>query len=69
MFSQFAPLVVGDDSKNYQTTRKLQTIIQRNLWDIAVNLKFIGKERSECGAIKGMTVNGCKGSKETFGNL
>ena len=31
MFGQFTPLVVGDDSRNYQTVRKLQTIIQRNL--------------------------------------
>ena len=38
MFGQFAPLVVGDDSRNYQTVRKLQTIIQRNLLHIAVNI-------------------------------
>ena len=29
-------------------------------------LLILGKERSECGAIKGMTINQCRGTKETF---
>ena len=30
---------------------------------------ILGKERSECGTKRGITVNRCKGTKETFGNL
>ena len=30
---------------------------------------ILGKERSQCGKHRGITVNRCKGTKETFGNL
>lgn len=37
MFSQAAPLVVGDDSKNYQTIRKLYENSQQD-WEITVDM-------------------------------
>ena len=60
---------MGDDSKNYQTFRKFQaksSKIKRTHHLISI---ILGKERSQCGKNRGITVNRCKGTKETFGNL
>ena len=66
------PLVVGDDSHNYQTYRKLRVLTITFIFVIILadnNLSILGKERDQCGLNKGMTVNQCRGSKETFGQF
>jgi hypothetical protein len=37
--------------------------------DSSMNYQTYRKERSECGKVKGMTVNRCKAASETFGKV